>query len=106
MNPSTAALRTFDFQGGWNNLKSLIPGLDGLFSVTAVIGVVIVAWFIGKWVWDKRRGTGGGFPLWPVIFGGFLAGPAVVIPVILTLASWFMTLLVQAIEFIGGLLGA
>lgn len=81
----------------WAQLTSWAPGLG---TFLAVVGMLVIAIFVGKWAWDKRRGGAGGaggFPVMAVIFGLLLAGPTVVIPVILSIVQVLFAIVVSAI---------
>lgn len=81
----------------WNQVTAWAPGLG---TFLAVLGLGIVVWFLAKWVWDKRRGGGiAGFPIMTTIIGLILAGPAVVIPVILSIIQVLFTITVNLINW-------
>lgn len=54
-----------------------------------MIGVAIIVIAVGKFIWDKKRGGGGGFGslIWPLVIGGLLAGPDIIIPNLLWIAE-------------------
>jgi len=81
----------------WAQITSWAPGL-GL--ILAVVGLLIIVFFVGKWGWDKRRGNGGGgFPTMALVFGLLLAGPTVVVPVILSILQVLFVVIVSGIGF-------
>ena len=81
----------------WAQLTSWAPGLG---TILAVVGMIIIAVSVGKWFWDKRRGSGGGgFPTMAVILGLLLAGPTVVIPVVLAIVQVLFSVVVSMIAW-------
>lgn len=84
----------------WGRLTAWAPGLG---TVMAVIGMAIIAFAVGKYFWDKRRGQGGqGFPWMLTILGLLLCGPTIVIPVVLTIVQTLFTIIVNAINWFMG----
>ncbi|MBN9214135.1 MAG: hypothetical protein J0J04_04840 [Microbacterium sp.] len=80
----------------WTQLTAWAPGLG---TFLAVVGMLVIVIFVGKWGWDKRRNSGGagGFPVMAVIFGLLLAGPTIVIPVVLSILQVLFAIVVSAI---------
>ena len=79
----------------WSQLTSWAPGLG---TFLAVIGLLVVVAAVGKWLWDKRRGNGsGGFPTMALIFGLLLAGPTIVVPVVLSILQVLFAIVVSMI---------
>lgn len=91
MNDLVILAGKVNLQGGWakvwNSISSAVPGLTGLMTS---IGVILVAYAIGKWIWDKRKGGGGNSSgvFWTIVVGALFAAPAVVIPILLKFADW------------------
>lgn len=84
----------------WGQLTSWAPGIG---TFLGVIGLGIIAWFIGKWAWSKRRGGGGGaggFPVAALVFGLLLAGPTIVIPIILSILQVLFVVVASAISWV------
>jgi hypothetical protein len=81
----------------WQQLTSWAPGLG---SFLAVVGLGIVVVFLFKWAWSKRRGGGaGGFPWMAVIIGLVLAGPTVVVPLVLAVIQVIFAIAVNIIKW-------
>ena len=78
-------MNTIDLRGGWANLVAAINPSPQLLTLLTVIGVAIVVLALFKALWDKRRGGGGGFTsiIWPLAIGAALAGPMIVVPILL-----------------------
>jgi len=75
--------------GGWNIIWGAISGaLGGVGGALTVLGTLIVVVGFVSWLWQKRRGTGGGQghsgPLWTMLIGALLVTPGVVLPILLT----------------------
>lgn len=87
----------------WNTLwKQLTSWAPGLGTVLAVLGLGIIAWFVVKWLWDKRRGGqggGGGFPTMALILGLVLAGPTVTLPIVLSIAQVIFVIFANLINW-------
>lgn len=81
----------------WAQLTQWAPGLGTFLSV---VGLAIVLISIGKWLWDKRRGGGGTFPTMAVVLGLVLAGPTVVIPVLLSIVQVLFGVVVNIINWV------
>lgn len=79
----------------WTQLTSWAPGLGTFLAVAGLLVIVIT---VGKWLWDKRRGGGaGGFPTMALIFGLLLAGPTIVVPVVLSIFQVLFAIVVSII---------
>lgn len=82
----------------WTQLTSWAPGLG---TFLAVVGLLVIVLAVGKWAWDKRRGNGGGsFPTMALIFGLLLAGPTIVVPVVLSILQLLFAIIVSAIAWV------
>lgn len=86
--------------GAWNTLWSQLTSGNGIGNLLAVIGVAIIVFFVAKWLWDRRRGGGGGFPVMPTVLGLVLAGPSFMFPVILTLLDALLNFFIGLIGWI------
>lgn len=86
----------------WNRLWGQID--NGVGTVIAIAGVLIIAIFVLKWFWDRRKGQGKGFPFMAVILGLALAGPNLVIPVLLGLFEAILNFIIGVVKWITGLL--
>lgn len=96
-----------DFVGPWNNLLGSINGVDGILTVLAVFGVLIVVVSLVGWIWKKRRGGGaGGFPVMAVLCGALLAAPKAVIPIVLVILQWLTNIFLGFADALSGLGGA
>lgn len=67
----------------WIPFSNALPGLDTLLTV---IGVGLVAFAIGSWLWERRRGGGMGGQgnsklLWTGLAGAAFAAPTVIFPI-------------------------
>ncbi len=75
--------------GGWTIVWGAISGaLGGVGGALTVIGTLVVVMGFASWLWQKRRGTGGGQGhsglLWTIAIGAMLVTPGVVLPILLT----------------------
>lgn len=71
----------------WSAVKSAAPGLGPLLTS---IGVILVVFALGKWLWDKRKGGGGNSSslAWTALVGAALAGPEIIFPILLGFIDW------------------
>lgn len=82
-----------NLESGWKNVwgivKSAAPGLSELLLA---IGVILVVFALGKWLWDKRKSGGGDSSalMWTAIVGAALAGPEILFPLLLKLVDWLL----------------
>lgn len=88
-----------DFRSGWDSLLSAInSAAPGLLTAAAVLGVALVIIAGITYLWNKRRGgsatQGSGALIWVAIIGGVLAGPTILVPLILDLAALIVGLVV------------
>jgi hypothetical protein len=75
--------------GGWTIIWGAISSaLGGVGGALTVIGTLVVVLGFVSWLWQKRRGTGGGQGhsglLWTIAIGAMLVTPGVVLPILLT----------------------
>ena len=75
--------------GGWTLIWGTVSGaLGGVGGALTVFGVLLVVLGFGSWLWQKRRGSGGGQGhsglLWTMLIGALLVTPGVVLPILLT----------------------
>lgn len=79
----------------WNAVKAAI-GTQGT-NLMAIIGVALVVFALGKWVWDRRRGGGGSNAglIWMLVIGGILAAPDIIFPILLTITDWIVNTLIK-----------
>lgn len=74
---------------GWTLIWGTVSGaLGGVGGALTVFGVLLVVLGFGSWLWQKRRGSGGGQGhsglLWTMLIGALLVTPGVVLPILLT----------------------
>lgn len=99
---------TLNLVTAWNTLwKQLTAWAPGLGTILAVVGILVIAIFLGKWAWDKRRGNGGGgFPTMAVVFGLILAGPTIVIPAVLSIIQVLVAIVISMIGWFTTTIGS
>lgn len=93
--------------GAWNTFWGTVGGvITGPVQTTiTVIGIGLILFTIVKYLWDKRRGTGGGktSPIWwTLAFGGVLIAPEVLIPLILGILQWVINLVLKVVQPVWG----
>jgi len=91
---------------GWATLWGQVPA--GWRILLAAGGVLIIIVSIAIWLYKKRKGNGapGGFPTVLVILGGLMAGPELIVPVILLVATALLTVLSAIVTWAAGFLGS
>lgn len=92
-------------KGGWEKLWSAVSGAAGTGLTTAltVIGVALVLIAVIGYIWQRRRGGGGQSSglIWTLIIGAILAGPTIVMPLLLTLIDWILNMFVNLGKNVG-----
>jgi len=83
-------LASVNLSTNWSSINSsLTSALGGsqLSSMLAIVGTVLVVFAVAKWLWDRRRNQGGNHQalLYTLVFGGVLAAPDVIIPMLLSI---------------------
>lgn len=73
----------------WGGITSSLGGGKNFIGVVAVLGVILIVAGLITFLWQKRRGSGGNTKqlVMTTVIGALLAGPSVVIPLILTIAE-------------------
>lgn len=100
------AVEPVNLNNGWDSFISLFDQGGGIRNVLSVIGFAIMIIYFVKWLFDRRRGRGGGFPFFPMILGAVLAAPGALIPLFLLVIGWIITLGATIIEGLANLGGA
>ena len=94
---------TIDLESGFQTFWSAIPNSAGVATVLTAIGVLIILFTVVPWIWQRRKGGFQGmqgFPWMGVVFAAVLAGPQVVIPLLLRVLSLLTNLLIQLANYI------
>lgn len=92
-----------DLVAGWNNLWGAVSGGGKLGVILAAVGVAIIVFAVLSWLWKKRNGGGGGmsgFPWMMILLGAILAGPSVVIPLILMIAQVIINIVIGLMTWV------
>lgn len=87
------AAETVDLSHSWDQFWGSFRTAVGedLLTLITMIGMLLVVGAILKWLWDRRRGNGGGGMgganaiLWTLLLGATLAAPGLLIPLFLNL---------------------
>lgn len=93
-----------NFAGGWDKLWSSIQGLisGDITNILTIIGVLMVVFAIGKYLFDKRRGGGAtqglAAVMWVMGIGALLAAPQVVFPIALRILDTIINLIIGVIN--------
>jgi hypothetical protein len=99
-------MNEIDLVGSWNIFWQAISGaISGPVKTTMIIvGVGLILFTIVKYLWDKRRGSGGRqSPIWwTLIFGGVLIAPDVLLPLVLSILQWAINLGLRVVQPIWG----
>jgi hypothetical protein len=90
--PPMLAAASVNFQSGWNTVWNSVTAAVGtqLTTLMTAFGVVLVAFAIIRWLWDRRRsGFQGNHSslLWTFGIGAVLAAPEAIMPLLLGLAD-------------------
>ncbi|AYG03422.1 hypothetical protein [Gryllotalpicola protaetiae] len=78
----------------WNTLWSSVQDTVGpqILNLMTIVGVILVVFAIGKWIFDKRRGGGAhkGLDtlLWAFLAGCVLAAPGLLIPAVVNFLDY------------------
>ena len=96
-------------RGAWNNARGLIEGAigGGILAVLAGIGILLIAYAVIKFFWDKRRGNGGNSKqTWFLVgAGALLSAHDVLIPFVLGIIDWAIVLIMNMLNFFTGRIG-
>src|SRR6476661_5346271 len=69
----------------WSTISTVLGGVGGALTVFGTL--LVVVGFV-SWLWQKRRGSGGGQGQsglgWTILIGALLVTPGVVLPILLT----------------------
>lgn len=104
--PSFAPIQGVGMVGGWSNLLSLFGGVgQGIMNLCTVFGVGLIVWMIGSWLWKRRSGGAGGFPVMGLLAGLFFAALQILVPLVLAIVQGFLTLLTSALTWLGANMG-
>ncbi|WP_156250808.1 hypothetical protein [Pseudactinotalea terrae] len=96
-------MQTSNLLGAWERFWGVLSGANGvgtLFTILAVVGVLLIVGSGIKFLWDKRRGGGANSKalIWTIIAGAVLAGPNLFIPLILRLVDIVVNVLANIIR--------
>lgn len=92
-----------DFVSGWDSLWGPIRsgGNGNLIVVASAIGVLLIIVAVLGFLWKKRKGGGGGAGASlgiPLTIGAILAGPNVVIPLLLRFAQFIVNIVIAVVN--------
>ncbi|MBF4549334.1 hypothetical protein [Pseudoclavibacter sp. VKM Ac-2888] len=92
--------------GGWNNLISLSGGVgQGLLTFATVFGVGLIVWVIVSWLWKRRSGGAGGFPVMGLLAGLFFAALQILVPLVLAIVQGLLTLISSGLSWFAANMG-
>lgn len=88
---------TSNLSGAWDRFWGIVTGssgVDTLFTILAIAGMLLIVGAVVKFLWEKRRGGGGNSQamVWSIIAGGVLAGPSLLIPLVLRIVDFVINL--------------
>lgn len=91
---------TIDLTGGWDTIWGAVSSTDPtFFKVMTVVAVALLIGALIGFAWKKRNGGGNTKPLlWTIVVAAILAGPQVIIPIVLNIIE----VLIDLIANIGG----
>lgn len=103
---SLAPVQGVGLVGGWNNLISLSGGVgQGLLNLATVFGVGLIVWVIVAWLWKRRSGGPGGFPVMGLVAGLVIAALQIIVPLLLAIAQGILTLLTSGLAWLAANMG-
>lgn len=82
------------FQGAWSSLAILIT----------IFGLLLVLFAVGKWIWAKRKGGGGGASngmIWSFVIGVILMAPEWLIPIFLGAVDFIANGIISVLSRVG-----
>lgn len=96
-----------NLSGGWGTIIDAIGGTLGPFlTLMTATGVIVIVMAVFKFMWDKRRGGGmgqGGSQIgWAIALGALLAGPMLLIPIMLTFVDIIANAVVSIFQSASG----
>lgn len=88
----------------WQQILGLIP--QGVLTLTAIVGVILIVMGLIGWLWRKRTGGGGisGFPVMMVFLGALLALPTLLMEPLLLFIEGFIQVVVALVKSAAGIL--
>jgi len=96
-------LTVINLAANWSSFWGKISGPLGPFlNLFALVGAILIAFGIVKWILDMRKGGGGMAShkklIFTILIGAILAGPDIVIPVFLTIIDGAASPLVSILK--------
>lgn len=99
---STASI---DLVSGWNTLWTPFSSSNkALVTIITAVGVALIVFAILKFVWQRQKGQGVGWQTlgWPLAAGAILAGPNLLIPLLLKIAQAVIDFVVKLLQLVTG----
>ncbi len=99
---------TVDLESSWSTLWSSISSEWGqLSTLLTIIGLLLVVFAFGKYIFDRRRGGGGHAQglttvLWTLVAGSLLAAPDLIIPAVLSILDYVINGIGSALTHAAG----
>ncbi|PPG02680.1 hypothetical protein C5E06_09510 [Pseudoclavibacter sp. RFBI5] len=92
--------------GGWNGLLDLSGGTGrGIMRFLTIFGVALIVWMIASWLYKRRSGGAGGFPVMGLLAGLFFAALEILVPLVLAILQGILTLITSALTWFGANMG-
>lgn len=93
-----------DFVGNWNKAWAVLSnGTESIWTTVAIVGIVVLVFSIGKFIWDRKRGSGGNTAglLGAAAVGALMCSPQVVIPILLMIFQIIVNMFINFLGMIG-----
>lgn len=91
----------------YNSFMALLPA--GLTTLMGIVGIGLIIWVTGRWLWRHRHGSQGGVvkgaPVLGWTIGAALCAPAWLIPIFLTIFGGLFSIVLNLIAGFFGSVG-
>lgn len=104
MTVTAAAGSNVDLGSGWATIWGVVTAaVPNLTGILAVFATLVAAFAIGKFLYERRKGSGGNTKelTWMLILAMIIAAPGTIFPILLNIASWVANLIAGFVASLG-----